>query len=170
MIQYLTEQMMRDQGIPFIQRQLTDDEPAPQYEQEAVGMSELRKVLDFAQQDLYYPTFEEKAAYLISSIAASQYFSNGNKRLSVVTLLLFLSENKVIIEEDSEESYKNILATIFPRYVWEHNSRIKSSHALFLYNLAAVLGDRTKWETNDFGRVRDDVATMFRHFYVRPNA
>jgi prophage maintenance system killer protein len=166
MMQYITEEMMRKHAFPYIQKQLANAEAAPDYEREPNGMSELRKVLEFVQQDLYYPTFEEKAAYLLCSIAASQYFSNGNKRLSVMTLVLFLSANAVIIDEDSVESYKNILQEVFPLHVWEHNAEIKSSHALFLYNLAALLGDRTKWGTNDFPQVRERVATIFRHLYI----
>jgi death-on-curing family protein len=82
-------------GFPFILDELTQSEPAPDYLSETNGMKELGKVLAFVQSDEYYSSFSEKSAYLICSIAGSQYFSNGNKRLSIVILLMFLLKNDV---------------------------------------------------------------------------
>lgn len=147
-------------GFPYIEAELTSEEQAPSYESEPVGMAELTKVLDFVQNDEYYPTFEEKCAYLLCSIAGSQYFSNGNKRLSVTVLLMFLMKNRTFVLND-EKKLKAILAASFPKHTWEENPIIQQAYFLFLYNLAVVLGDRKKWESDDFTEIRKRVAEMF---------
>jgi prophage maintenance system killer protein len=166
MTRYLTLEMFQKEGFPYIQSELTAVEPAPAYEADAQGMAELKKVLDFSAQD-YYPSFEEKAAYLITSIAASQYFSNGNKRLAVVTLLMFLTINDVGVVVDSPMVFERLLKVIFPKCEWEENGNIKEAHALFLYNLAIVLGDRPKWEKEDFADTRERVSRLFKYIYRR---
>lgn len=167
MIYYLGEEMFREFGFPYIQDKLASAEPVPNYLADENGMAELRKVLFFVQQDNYYPDFHDKAAYLLTSIAASQYFSNGNKRLAVVTLLLFLTLNEAEVIMDSEELFRELLKIVFPNCKWEDNKSIRGRHSLFLYNLAIVLGDRTKWDTNDFGVVKQKVSILFKHLYKR---
>jgi prophage maintenance system killer protein len=71
-MRYLDLEFCRSVVFPFIHRNLTAHEPAPMYEQE--------QRLTFIRDDQFYPTPEEKAAYLICGIASAQYFSNGNKR------------------------------------------------------------------------------------------
>ncbi len=161
-IQYLDLAAFRKVGFRFIYAELTANEPAPNYEDEANGMAELEKVLEFVQNDVYYPSFEEKCAYLICSISGSQYFSNGNKRLSVMTLIMFLLINHALVLEDD---LPGILHEYFPKHRWEEIAGAKEQHALLLYNLAIVLGDRTKWESNDFTVIRELVASMFSVIY-----
>ncbi len=165
MIQYITMEDFELKGFPFIQQVLAAEEPVPDYLSEASGISELMKVMEFVKQDLYYPTFYEKAAYLISSIAGSQYFSNGNKRLAIATLMLFLAKNEVKIIKGTDDGYREILRIKFPLHTWENNSNIKEAHALFLYNLTFVIGDRTRWGTNDFSVIRENVSAMFNYLY-----
>jgi death-on-curing family protein len=165
MIRYPTEQDFRMKGFPFIQEVLSAHEPAPDYLSERNGMAELNKVLNFLQQDAYYASFFEKAAYLVCSISGSQYFSNGNKRLAVTALMLFMSLNEAEIYETIEEEYREILLFAFPLHTWERNEFLKGPHALFLYNLAIVIGNRKVWGTNNFAMVRDLVGTLFSHLY-----
>jgi prophage maintenance system killer protein len=165
MIHYPAEQDFQKKGFPFIQEVLSAHERAPDYLSEKNGMAELNKVLSFVQQDEYYPSFTDKAAYLVCSLSGSQYFSNGNKRLAVTSLLLFLSMNNAEIYETTEERYAEILQIAFPAHVWEHNEFIKEPHSLFLYNLAIVVGTRQEWGTHNFGMVRDLVGTLFSHLY-----
>ncbi len=157
-------------GFPYIHASLTLNEPAPKYEEDASGMGELEKVLSFIRSEEYYPTFEDKAAYLIASIAGSQYFQNGNKRLATVTLLLFLIENDVRIKNINFSQFKQVLLVFFPEAQIEDNSSIQEAHPLFLYNLAIVLGDRSKWGTGDFTELRKKIAGLFKLIYKLPEA
>lgn len=76
------------------------------------------------QNDLYYPAFADKCAYLICSIAGAQYFSNGNKRLAVTTLLQFLLMNDVEVWWTNDDGFRVLMHQIFPLYVWEENKEI----------------------------------------------
>ena len=53
----------------------------------------LDRILDYVQDDLYYPTFEDKLTYLIFSINRGHIFADGNKRLSITVGALFLLLN-----------------------------------------------------------------------------
>ena len=37
-------------------------------------------VMEFVQNDLYYPTFEDKLTFLVSRICTGHLFDDGNKR------------------------------------------------------------------------------------------
>lgn len=165
MITYLTEDNFKYVGFSWIKTSLTSTEPAPDYASDPLGMAELRKVIEFARNDTYYSTFEEKAAYMICSIAGSQYFPNGNKRLAVTTLLLFLVANHAEVLVGDKKNYKEILKIIFPLYEWEENSTIDNPHTLFLYNLTIVIGDRAKWGVQELSDLRTMVSLIFRNIY-----
>ncbi len=111
---YVTLELCRKEVFPFIHQELTDAESAADYEYESEDMAELEKVLIFVRHDAYYPTFADKAAYLICSIAGSQYFSNGNKRLSVTALLKFLVLNRIPIRNIDTPGFREILTNVFP--------------------------------------------------------
>jgi len=53
----------------------------------------LESALEFVQNDLYYPTFEDKLTYLIYSINTNHAFEDGNKRLSITLGGDFLLKN-----------------------------------------------------------------------------
>lgn len=165
MIQYVTLEMCVRELFPYIHRKLAEEESAADYQSETNGMAELQKVLDLVQYNEYYATLEEKAPYLICSIAGSQYFSNGNKRLSVVMLLQFIGLNNRPVRTFSAADFQTLLVFSFPEYQWEPNKNLDDSYALFLYNLAIVIGDRPQWGTNDFSEVKRRVAEMFSILY-----
>ena len=54
---------------------------------------EIKKVLYFVQNDLYYPTFEDKLTYLVFAFCTGHYFADGNKRISLVIGAHFLLKN-----------------------------------------------------------------------------
>jgi prophage maintenance system killer protein len=166
-MEYLDLQTCVEEVFPFIHALLTKKEPAPVYAREQNGMQELEKVLTFVRDDCFYPSFTDKAAYMICSIAGSQYFSNGNKRLSVTVLLSFLSRNGASIEVIAEDGYAKIFTEVFSSDAWERNTAITDPHALFLYNLAITIGDRKQWGCPDFTTLREKVAALFAHIYQR---
>jgi death-on-curing protein len=53
----------------------------------------LHSALALIQNDDYYPTFEEKLIHLIWSVNRNHAFSDGNKRLSIILGVQFLSMN-----------------------------------------------------------------------------
>lgn len=69
-------------------------------EQSGGGMSgireqaEIEKVLDFVQNDLYYPSLEDKLTYMVFAFCTGHYFADGNKRISLVIGAHFLIKNK----------------------------------------------------------------------------
>lgn len=53
----------------------------------------IRKVLDFVQNDLYYPTFVEKLTYLVFGLCTGHYFEDSNKRVALTIGVWFLVHN-----------------------------------------------------------------------------
>lgn len=53
----------------------------------------LESVLEFVQNDLYYPTFEDKLTFLVSRICTGHLFDDGNKRMSLTLGVYFLHKN-----------------------------------------------------------------------------
>ena len=49
--------------------------------------------LDFVQNDMYYPTFTEKLAYLVFKFCSGHYFNDGNKRIALTLGAYFLHKN-----------------------------------------------------------------------------
>lgn len=144
-MKYVEIEFCKETVFPFIHNVLSNSESSPIYVEEQYGMDELKKVLEFVKNDEYYTNFWEKGAYLLCSIAGSQYFSNGNKRLGVSVLLAFLTLNQASIVRFSEpETYRNALLNVFPDLIWEENTNIENTDALFLYNLALAVA------TNNF--------------------
>lgn len=54
---------------------------------------QLSSVLEHIQNDLYYPSFEEKLNHLVFAINKSHAFNDGNKRSSLVLGAYFLEIN-----------------------------------------------------------------------------
>lgn len=53
----------------------------------------IRKVLDFVQNDLYYPTFVDKLTYLVFGLCTGHYFEDGDKRIALTIGSYFLYKN-----------------------------------------------------------------------------
>ena len=58
-----------------------------------INIAALEMALEFVQDDLYYPTFEDKLVYLIYSVNTNHAFEDGNKRLSITLGGDFLLRN-----------------------------------------------------------------------------
>jgi prophage maintenance system killer protein len=151
--------------FPFIHAHLSAHEPAPPYDEETEGLKALDTVLTLAREDRYYPTFAAKAAYLFCALAGAQHFTNGNKRLAVGVLLLFLVLNRAKVRTLSIEQHRDLVARRFPDHQWEPNPSIPGAHALFLYNLAIIAGDRPRWGVGDFPALRGRVERLFGYVY-----
>lgn len=75
----------------------------------------IKSILDFVQNDLYYPSFIEKLAFLISRFCSGHYFNDGNKRISLTLGVYFLHKNG---------------------YYWEATVLMREAEAI-IYHLAA---------------------------------
>ena len=54
----------------------------------------IHSVIEFMQDDLYYPTFVSKLTYLVFGFCSGHYFSDGNKRIALTLGAYFLHKNK----------------------------------------------------------------------------
>lgn len=54
----------------------------------------IRKVLEFVQNDLYYPTFADKLTYLVFGLCTGHYFEDSNKRVALTIGVWFLFHNE----------------------------------------------------------------------------
>ncbi len=59
----------------------------------AKDLGALHATLDFVQDDIYYPTLEDKVSYLFYSINKNHAFNDGNKRSSIALSAYFLELN-----------------------------------------------------------------------------
>ncbi|MDE6536414.1 MAG: Fic family protein [Muribaculaceae bacterium] len=53
----------------------------------------IRKVLEFVQNDSYYPSFVEKLTYLVFGLCTGHYFEDSNKRVALTVGVWFLVQN-----------------------------------------------------------------------------
>ena len=53
----------------------------------------IRAVLQFIQDDEYYPTFGDKLTHLTYTICTGHYFNDGNKRVALTAGMWFLLRN-----------------------------------------------------------------------------
>lgn len=60
----------------------------------------------FGEED-FYPSIEEKAATLLYLIIKNHAFADGNKRIAAACFLLFLQNNKALINNDGTAIISN---------------------------------------------------------------
>ena len=69
----------------------------------------IEKILDFVQNDMYYPTLEDKLTYLVYAFCTGHYFADGNKRISLVitvfSILYALKTGILIVSLTSSERH-----------------------------------------------------------------
>ncbi|KAA6321346.1 hypothetical protein EZS27_028995 [termite gut metagenome] len=54
----------------------------------------IESVIDFVQNDLYYPDFTSKLTYLVFRFCSGHFFNDGNKRISLTLGVYFLHKNR----------------------------------------------------------------------------
>lgn len=71
------------------------DEPIPRFE--LANQCEIERLIAAPQRASYgqdlYPEIEDKAAIIFYTICKGQIFANGNKRMSTISFIIFLSLN-----------------------------------------------------------------------------
>jgi death-on-curing protein len=53
----------------------------------------IESILDFVQNDLYYPDFVSKLSYLVFRFCSGHFFNDGNKRIALTLGAYFLHKN-----------------------------------------------------------------------------
>lgn len=135
-------------------------EEVPQYDAEQLGMNKLLGVLSGIKSDLY-PSILDKATYLLISVNKGHFFSNGNKRLSLVVAIAFLIVNDMFFKGDFE-SYKSKLQELFPKFVDFIDDEFKPVEFGF-YNLSIIIADNHSYEP-DFDRLKTKVRDFLEYF------
>ena len=107
MTKWLTIEHVRDICIVYAQTHLAFDEPIPPFNTRFPG--KLEAILEITKQEygsqLFYPTLTEQAAALFYSLIKEHPFLNGNKRIAVICLLVFLKLNRKWLEMDWRTLY-----------------------------------------------------------------
>jgi len=140
-------------------------EELPDYDNEVDAIDEYFALIDRSKTNYYFSVFD-KAAYLFININ-SHYFSNGNKRLSVVSTVYFLEKNKYIPSGLSKKNYEKILTDLFgdfPLTDWDGFE----AKDFGLYNLAIIVARQNEKKhlkvSND--ELKEKVKTFFEKTFT----
>jgi len=131
-------------GVPAIYEVLKYDQELPEYQNEPEGIKNLIGVLDRAQTN-YYADFFEKAAFLIVAINKGHFFTNGNKRLSLVVAIVFFYINKYFTLPHTKFNYKEKIKELFPECDELPDEHGASPREFALYNLALIIASGEKY-------------------------
>jgi death-on-curing family protein len=103
----ITIQEVEELAHVLAQKQMSWDEPIPEFGTRYPGRLEscLASVFQTFGRKNLYPTLTEKAAVLFYLLIKNHPFINGNKRIAVTSLLVFLSLNNKWLSASNEEMY-----------------------------------------------------------------
>jgi death-on-curing family protein len=94
-------------AFKFAQMELGFDEPIPDYSTRFTGSLESCLAVPFQKfgDKSPYPTLIAKGAILFYLMIKNHPFQNGNKRVAMTTLFVFLAKNRKWIAVDEKELY-----------------------------------------------------------------
>jgi death-on-curing family protein len=118
-------------------------EEVPDYDLEQFGIDEYFSLIDRLKNDTFYPDFFSKATGLFLYLNTSHYFSNGNKRLAVFSMLSFLQNNGFEIKRYSKQEFQNIMVNIFKCDAYEDYDNF-SNMDFAMYNFAIITAQFNK--------------------------
>lgn len=108
---YLTFEIIEEAYNIFFERYLKLEEPIPDFK--FADKDKLKELIHISQHTFngvdLYPTIEEKASIIFYKINKGHIFLNGNKRMSVFFMLLFLLINNKQIGLPRDEITKKAL-------------------------------------------------------------
>ena len=126
-----------------IQKNLSHREPSPNYIFETSGREQWLGVTERIKMK-YYPDFFDKATKLLVDIIKDHFYSNGNKRLALVTTIFFIDYNQFKIRRYSKKKYKDYLKNLFPQFKSFKNYSDFSSAEFAFYNLSIIIAESSK--------------------------
>ena len=103
----ITVQEVEFTAFEIAERHLSFDEPIPDFSTRYPGALEsciLTPFMKFGGKSLY-SSLTAKAAILFYLLIKNHPFQNGNKRIAIATLLVFLHSNGKWLESDIQELY-----------------------------------------------------------------
>lgn len=137
-------------------------EEVPQYFEEKNGVEKLLAVFDGVKSDTFYPTLEDKAAYLLLQVNKGHFFSNGNKRLALVVAVAFVAINDKILVDSTKEEYTTRLKSLFPLFDTFDDQADFKPDEFALYNLSIIIADSHKYVGNaGFDELKEKVKIFF---------
>lgn len=105
-IRYLTKEDIASIYFVLFQRFQEIGEPIPEFAR--VNISEIENLVVIPQTKHFgieqYPTIESKAAILFYKINKGHIFPNGNKRISLACLFVFLEINHRVLQITNDEA------------------------------------------------------------------
>jgi death-on-curing protein len=107
MIRILTVKDVEYLAFVLARERLTFNEPIPDFSTRYPNLLEsclATPFQTFGKKDLY-PTLISKASILFYLMNKNHPFQNGNKRIAITTLLVFLYKNKKWLELNTKEFY-----------------------------------------------------------------
>jgi len=75
--------------------------------------------------------------------------------------MAFLALNQAGNPTLDATGFRALLSGHFPLHQWEDNAQFQNPHALFLYNLAIVIGNRNVWGGINFDILKEKTSEMF---------
>ncbi len=103
----ITEEQVQLTAFKLAQKHLAFDEPIPDFKTRFSNILESCITLPF--QKVYgkqlYPKLVDKAAILFYLMIKNHPFQNGNKRIALTTVLMFLSKHNKWLRSDTKDLY-----------------------------------------------------------------
>jgi death-on-curing family protein len=163
MLKFLSLKDCLNEIFPTIRVSLAaEDNPAPRYEDEANGLEKLAAVFSLVKNSAYYKGFFPKAAYLFLAILQGHFFSNGNKRLALLSVVRFYEINGYQEFSFSRKKYLEKLKEIFPKAKLRKTSEIKAVFPEMLYHLTKIVADKKSRGEGNFDSLKSKVEEFLR--------
>jgi len=122
MIEELTIKDVEYVAFMLARQHMTYNEPIPDFITRFPNLLESCLIIPFQkfEKKSFYKGFIEKTAILFYLMIKNHPFQNGNKRIAMTTLFLFLRKNNKWLKVDQKELYN------FAVWVAESNSKLKN--------------------------------------------
>ena len=157
-MRYLTEEDFLV-AMRVVQMDLSHTEPSPNYLKEQ-GFYDWLGAVTIVRQRKFYPRFHDKVSHLLITINKGHFFSNGNKRMALVTALLFMHYNDYRMRSFSRDKYHKLLHNTFPS-VHELQDYKNLPHAGFaLFNLSLIVA-----KSGELDMSHDDLKLGVKNFF-----
>ena len=142
----------------LIEEHYTAYEVVPKYAADINAVGKVEGVVVMLKTD-YYPTFLDKATYLLIQINQGHFFENGNKRLALVMFLYFTLTNSYRFKKYSKDEQKEKLKELFPEYGQFVDFDRFDATDFANYNLSIIIAD-----SKQYGISFDDLKRRVKEF------
>ena len=72
----------------------------------------IKAVIDFVQNDTYYPDFASKLSYLVFRLCSGHFFNDGNKRIAATLFIYFLNFYRILYKNGKQVIDNNTLTAL----------------------------------------------------------